>query len=120
MKSLIGATVAAVILALTITMAANWQDQKPDSNIRSFAPGSIVSITMWQAPNAAIYIEEPEIKKIGETWFIVGKYAAVPGFPAPLKAVSVWVAINSITTMDEYKNADDLQKAFPVQTQQNS
>ena len=121
MKTLIGTIFGAVLLSLTIAMVAYSQDRKPDSDIRPFtkpfAAGSIVSITTSDSANTAVYFEEPQIKKIGDAWFVVGKYAELPGFPAGPKSLTGWVAMNSIKMINEYKDADELLKAVPAPTQ---
>ncbi len=117
MKSLTGAVVGTIVLTLTLAMVAYSQDRKPDSNSKPFADGSIVSIAISGTVNAGLYLEDPEIKRIGETWFLVGKVADLPGFPAAPKTLTSWVSMSSITMVHEYKDADELRKAFPIQTQ---
>ncbi len=117
MKSLIGALVGAIVLTLAIATVAYSQDRKLESKDKLFADGAILVITTSGVNNSAIYFEDPELKKIGETWFLVGKYATVPGFPSPSKTLSVWVAMSSITMIHEYKDAEELRKTFPAQAQ---
>lgn len=117
MKSLTGSIVGAVVLVLTIAMLAYPQDRKSDANIGPFAAGSILAISTSGTGDQAIYCEEPEVKKVGDTWFIVGKYASLPGTPTLSKTLKVWVALNSITMINEYKDGDELRRGAQPQTQ---
>ncbi len=108
--------IAAVLFGsfvLTLTIAAYSQERKPDGKKKAFAEGAIVAITVLGAVNnAGIYLDEPELKKIGESWFLVGNMAELPGYPAPPKTVRSWVAVNTISTMYEYEDVEDLLKTF--------
>ena len=108
--------IAAVLFGgfvLTLTIVAYSQERKLDVSHKAFADGTIVFITVLGAVNnAAIYLDEPEIKKLGETWFLVGKMVALPGFPVPSKTVRSWVALNTIAMMYEFEDAEELLESF--------
>lgn len=104
--------IAFAAVLLTIAVAAYSQDGKGDGPPAEFKTGTVLSVITHTSGGAAAYIENPVVKKLGETWFIVGTGPDVQGFPSVGKRI--WISLNAVSVINEFKNVDEVRKTLAI------
>lgn len=110
MHKAIAITFAAVLL--TVAVAAYSQDREGAGPPVEFKKGTVLSVITHTSAGTAAYIEDPIVKKLGETWFIVGTGPDVQGFPNIGKRI--WISLNAASIINEYKNVDEIRRALDI------
>lgn len=106
MQKILGITFASILIIIAVV--AYSQDRESDLPPAEFKTGTVLSVTTIATGGSSVYIQDPIVRKLGDDWYIVGTGPDIQGFPHI--GNRVWISMNSVLVMYEFKNVDEVRK----------
>jgi hypothetical protein len=108
--ALVGISAVAVVICLAAAENPKRETDKPSTDAAADFRGKVLAITL-KDPIKAVWLESVRVRSLGPRFFLVGTWAK-PSENETAPAEFIWIPVDDILQIFEYKSIEDARKAM--------